>query len=399
MPTKPHANCSRICPPVAGVFLTLITVGHANAGLIRNLVEVRAIGSGPSTITGVSGRIPKPATTLRDDVGGTPLPPDAMDLRPAKAFTTSPGGNNRFGRFGVTGDPFSPSDDLPPAFTQFGLFPALDSGLGHAAGIADSGELHAWAGAASAYLPTGGSRFPHVNASVEAHFVIDDLVFEAQAGGEPLPPGPFSASLNLEVTADIIPVLNYIDTIQRGVTTVSLTGNVGGLSFTALDSIHQVSSFGQPPVLDLQHYRRFGIAGVSDREIFRSSTLPLNQGLFPLLEELPANRLTTDGFAATLNQPIPLSLTLKTFAEIQPIRRAIVVTDVAHSVTFPTSGPVFNLPSGVTVNSAQANIVDNRWLGGTQTTPVPEPSNFALLAIGAGGLLAYGRRWRGGNGP
>lgn len=49
------------------------------------------------------------------------------------------------------------------------------------------------------------------------------------------------------------------------------------------------------------------------------------------------------------------------------------------TLTFP-SGPVFNLPDGFTVNSADAQIVNNTFVGGS--TPVPEPSAFMLLLSG-----------------
>jgi hypothetical protein len=53
------------------------------------------------------------------------------------------------------------------------------------------------------------------------------------------------------------------------------------------------------------------------------------------------------------------------------------------------SGGVFNLPAGYTLNSVQANIVDNQWLG--PTLPVPEPAPGLLWTAGPL-VLAWHRR-------
>ena len=78
-------------------------------------------------------------------------------------------------------------------------------------------------------------------------------------------------------------------------------------------------------------------------------------------------------------------------------------SDVLHSVSssadgnflntfsLPTSGPVFNLPEGYTVNSLSGLIVDNRWVG-APTSAVPEPGSLALLSAGIAGLAGLG--WR-----
>ena len=51
---------------------------------------------------------------------------------------------------------------------------------------------------------------------------------------------------------------------------------------------------------------------------------------------------------------------------------------------------MFNLPDGFTVNSAQANIIDNQWLG--PTLAVPEPGSGVLLALGCGAIGLLRRR-------
>jgi hypothetical protein len=61
------------------------------------------------------------------------------------------------------------------------------------------------------------------------------------------------------------------------------------------------------------------------------------------------------------------------------------INDFSSTFTFPTSGPVFNLPAGYTVNSVSADIVNNQYLGGAPAS-VPEPGTSVLL--GSGVLLA-----------
>lgn len=57
----------------------------------------------------------------------------------------------------------------------------------------------------------------------------------------------------------------------------------------------------------------------------------------------------------------------------------------SSTVTFPTSGPVFDLPPGYTLNSPSAGIVNNQL--------VPEPVVLALLAASALGLRAVRGRF------
>lgn len=135
----------------------------------------------------------------------------------------------------------------------------------------------------------------------------------------------------------------------------------------------------------------------SSSEVSYSTYGPLTDLMFPALFRTPV-----------LNLPVgtPFSLLLElmpgagaagiiggTAQEDQDPFAFFILTsfsNFASTLTFPTSGPVFNLPDGATVNSASGLIVNNRFVGGSPAG-VPEPGSLALLAI-ALGAFAFSRR-------
>lgn len=79
--------------------------------------------------------------------------------------------------------------------------------------------------------------------------------------------------------------------------------------------------------------------------------------------------------------------------------QASAIADFLDPFSFPTNGPVFNFfdasgnpLAGVTVDSSDGCIVNNRFLCGAAPTSAPEPSVWTMFLMGLAGL-SY-RSWR-----
>jgi hypothetical protein len=100
---------------------------------------------------------------------------------------------------------------------------------------------------------------------------------------------------------------------------------------------------------------------------------------------------SSGNFMAPLGVPFSVGMDLETSTSVFNDAIESFITsanaDFGGTLTFATGGPVFNLPHGFTVSSANADIIDN-----TFSPSVPEPSTAVLLAIGCGAILMIRRR-------
>lgn len=99
--------------------------------------------------------------------------------------------------------------------------------------------------------------------------------------------------------------------------------------------------------------------------------------------------ISTPAFDVQPGVPFTLKLELQAAADAAGSGTGVssaANSDFGHTLTFSLTGPVFNLPSGYTAASADAQIVAN------QVVSVPEPSAFAILSVAAFMALAFKRR-------
>ena len=104
---------------------------------------------------------------------------------------------------------------------------------------------------------------------------------------------------------------------------------------------------------------------------------------------------TVSGTLLSQSVLVPLNTPVSIFFELEALTAAANVgesafADFSHSLDFPLNGPVFNLPDGVTANSATSFIVDNRFT--PPALAVPEPATVALMALGLAALVGLARR-------
>lgn len=120
---------------------------------------------------------------------------------------------------------------------------------------------------------------------------------------------------------------------------------------------------------------------------------------------LYSGRLTTPVFNAPLNTPFSVGFALSTYVNVvgtatppsvsgnglpSDAMSDYLTADFADPFSFPSSGPVINLPQGLTVNSTEGMITDNQFVGNPAAVPIPA----AVWLFGSGllGLIGIARR-------
>jgi hypothetical protein len=140
----------------------------------------------------------------------------------------------------------------------------------------------------------------------------------------------------------------------------------------------------------LQVFADTNSAGGSSNFFYRNGVVspPQQTGLLAGLGN--SADVQTPVWTLPVNTPFTLTLQLNTAAAVSVVFSDGYITsalsDFGNTLSFATDRPVFTLPAGYTVNSADAGIVNN-----TFSTPVPEASSAALLLAGLAFVLLVPR--------
>jgi len=328
---------------IGAALLALLTPSIASAG------PSYSVGALEADTFGTAGQINDPITVSASGPGPAAILSDSpgTPLRILKGF---PGLDFAGGSlFAVAG----PDGLLKAAAT-------IDSAEGEPVGVGRSG------------LPAPGA----VSFAASAQYLYDDLVLTATT------PRFVPISLNLDVKA-----LLSTDGVQSAAEavlrlSVRIFQDFRGEELTT-DSLLIVDTARLPTLEATSSVDRSGAfvePGQPSRVEGHDASLQVSVD--------KTLQITFPGFVIFTGRPFGLEVFLETGAAVSssgfPTHfLGSASCDASHSVRFPTSGPVFILPDGVTVSSAQAKITNNRFVGGvvadttpptTTATPSPNPN-------------------------
>lgn len=112
--------------------------------------------------------------------------------------------------------------------------------------------------------------------------------------------------------------------------------------------------------------------------------------------------IVTPALQLPVGTPFSIFLQLRSHTEarsrntiVGSARQADAAALFDHTLSFPVTGPVFNLPDGFTVQSVSGLIAGNAWQGGPsdpEPIPVPEPGTLWLLASSLLALICFAPR-------
>lgn len=184
-----------------------------------------------------------------------------------------------------------------------------------------------------------------------AYATYDDFVVQG-------PNGFVATSLNLNLGGSLAASSNNLPNYSTGIAHVGVQIYVNGQIITDSQELYLSSS---------------GVLQVT------------KTGMFQNWNPSPGT-LTTPQFIVSANTPFTLRVILDTYGSANGSSLSHSGTsgasEFAHTLTFATSGNVFNLPTGYTANSADAGIQNNLFV-------VPELSTSTML-LGAGSLFLAG---------
>jgi len=192
-----------------------------------------------------------------------------------------------------------------------------------------------------------------------AYFTVTDLIFTG-------PDRTVTTSLKLfwsGLMDHSVESLNA-NSYTNSNTTLDITGYIrrpAGTTFLSLAGYLSASKWQYG--LDPQ------ITDVSDSGILAGAYPPSGPLVTAQFDVPTGEHLTFKLSIATFSGTALLSTSVPAAAEGSATSKA----DFGGTVHLPASGPVFDLPEGFSVNSVEANIVDNEWTGTPVTAPLPQP--------------------------
>lgn len=216
----------------------------------------------------------------------------------------------------------------------------------------------------------GPSEAVWASGLAEAKVVIDDIVFTG-------PGFSTTTSINVDVSGLFFNSVSPggTDIFARSATTVGVAVDFSALgndfSGTRIESIEQLGSLAAPTVeqVDIDDLAGFSFPGtisLGDFNVSIGQTYTLELYMFVQ----SSARLLGNGTGSAGN-----------------------LVDFGSTMNLPTSGPVFTLADGYSVNSVSADIVDNAWLGTpVSVSPIPLPPAVLLLLSALGFLLRPRKR-------
>ncbi len=233
--------------------------------------------------------------------------------------------------------------------------------------------------------PTGGTGYAGLQSAFPTYANFDDFVVTGPGSGT------VSVSLNLSISGTIsnIPTVSGVQpgtdtSIGTVDPTVVIGGHpsissglwslTGGTAFTGSIVDNVVTCIAPPNGLCTPTHTTLPsglLAGIT-----------VSAGLF-------TGTVTTPVFTVPLNTPFSVGLQLVTSGVVVPQVGVTIPNQPADTVSnslgvdfldpfsFPTSGPVFNLPAGYTVNSTEAMVVNNQFMA---SAPLVAPSGVTATA-------------------
>jgi hypothetical protein len=218
------------------------------------------------------------------------------------------------------------------------------------ASMSDSDPYPQWRDATVEVDPAGirvrvmcentGTTFTNPTAWAMGELTLDNVVFSS-AGTDPIP-----VSLNLDFNGRF----DLLDSTGKyALGKIIIEATINGTTFPG--EIHVCSMY----CVQIQTGLLEGLTG----RVYRDK------------------HLTTPEVMVPVNEPVTVTLAMNviTVADKSPLSRAEGVFNDIY--TFARSGPVFNVPSGVNVNSEWSMIIDNAYYGGS--TVAAHPSTWSKI--------------------